>query len=142
MPVKIDPPLQLELKCSKRLIKLMIFIYTLALVAGVLNSLPALVKLALLTTIAIHGYFTVKQLNTQQYCLEHTETGWRLAIGNEFVDIEILPSTVISIVAIFLHVKIENNPKQTLVIFSDALAEDDYRCLIVRLKTTAFKDTY
>lgn len=136
MPVKTDPPLRLELKCSQRLIKLMIFIHALALLACVLNSLPVLVKFVLLVTIAVHGYVDGKRLTNRQYRIEQTENIWQLSEGNAFVGIQILPATVISSVAIFLQFKKEDGKTGALVIFSDALAEDDYRCLIVRLKTT------
>jgi hypothetical protein len=140
MSAKTDPPLRLELKCSTRLIRLMILIHALALVACVLNSLPVFVKFVLLVTIAVHGYIECKRLSTRQYRIEQTENTWQLGEDNAFVGIQILPSTVISIVAIFLQFKTEDNMKGTLVIFSDALAEDDYRCLIVRLKTTLSKE--
>ncbi len=140
MSTKTDPPLRLELKCSKHLIKLMIFIHALALVACVLNSLPVFVKLVLFMMIAVHGYIECKRLSSRQYRIEQTENTWQLGDCNAFVGIQILPSTVISIVAIFLQFKTEDNAKGALVIFSDALAEDDYRCLTVRLKTTLSKE--
>jgi toxin CptA len=130
-----QPPLKLELHCSKRLILLMAVVHGLALIASLINNLPIFFKCVLLIMIVSHFYYQRKQLTSKQCRIEHNETGWLLAENNGFEDIQILPSTVISIVAIFLHFKI-NNHKQTLLIVSDALSEDDYRCLIVRLKTT------
>jgi toxin CptA len=111
-------------------------IHGLALLASVLNSLPILLKFGLLIIVVGHFYFQLKTLKTTHHRIEHNETGWRLALDDSFEELEILPSTVISIFAIFLHFRADNKPKQTLVIVSDALAEEDYRCLIVRLKTT------
>lgn len=140
MSAKTNPPLRLELKCSQRLIKLMIFIHALALLACVLNNLPVLVKFVLFVAIAIHGYVECKRLSARRYRIEQTENAWQLGESNAFVGIQILPTTVISIVAIFLQFKKEDGKKVALVIFSDALAEDDYRCLIVRLKTTLTRE--
>ena len=46
----------------------------------------------------------------------------------------------------FLHFKYRSQAqsmkfahKKTLLVLSDALADEDYRCLIVKLKTTAIK---
>lgn len=140
MLTKTDAPLGLEIKHSNLLINIMIFIYASALLASVMNSLPIVAKVALISAIALYGYFEFKRLLTQQYCLEHSETGWRLATGNAFTEIEILPSTALSVVAIFLHFRTENQSKQSLLIFKDALSEDDYRQLIVRLKITVNSD--
>jgi len=133
---KYQSPLRLEIGDSKRLTILMGLIHALALLASVMNSLPIMLKCVLLITVSSHFYVQRKQLKTKHTIIEHNETGWKLAEGDSFEEIQILPSTVISIFAIFLHFKIDNNSKQTLVIVSDTLAEDDYRCLIVRLKTT------
>ena len=87
-------------------------------------------------TVSCHFYILHKQLKTKHYRIEHNEQGWTLAEDDKLEAIRILPSTVISIFAIFLHVKNDDKPKQALVITSDSLSDDDYRCLIVRLKTT------
>jgi toxin CptA len=130
-------PLLLTLNCSKRLTWFIKFIHVLALVAGVMNSLPVIIKGVLLLAIGSHFYFQLKKLKSQQYTIKHSETlGWELADGDDFAVIQILPSTVISIFAVFLQFEKENQSKQSLVILSDALAEDDYRRLIVTLKTT------
>lgn len=109
----------------------------LALAACVMNSLPIIIKCTLLIAVCASFYCQLKRLKSQQYTIKYTETlGWEVSEAGKFETVEILPSTVISIFAIFLHVKKDNKPKQMLLIFSDALAEDDYRCLIVKLKTS------
>ena len=137
MSLKKYPPLLFELTRSARLMKLMAVIHGLALVACVLNSLPVLIKCGVFVVVAIHFYVQIKQLNAQQCTIKHTEAAdWELSEGGEFVSVAVLPSTVISTIAIFLHVKTESKTRKNLVIVSDALAENDYRSLIVRLKTT------
>jgi predicted membrane protein len=137
MSFKKYSPLLLELNHSAYLLRLIAVIHALALVACVVNSLPFLIKGVMFVVIAIHYYFQAKQLNAKQYIIKHTETaGWELSTGGEFVAVAVLPSTVISTVAIFLHLKTESKARQNLVIASDALAENDYRRLIVHLKTT------
>jgi hypothetical protein len=137
MSFKKYSPLLLELKHSARLLRVMGFIYALALLACVMNSLPVLIKCVLFIVIGIHFYVQTKQLNAKQCTIKHTETaGWELSENGDFAAVAVLPSTVISTVAIFLHLKTEGNARRNLVIVSDSLADDDYRSLIVRLKTT------
>jgi hypothetical protein len=124
------PPLRLELQSSKRLVRMMLLIHSLALIASVFNNLPLLIKLTVFSTVLVHGYFVfMKPINAQQ-TIEHSETGWRV-LGME---VEILPTTVISTLAIFLHFKTDDNAKHSLVIFNDVLSKHDYRNLLVRLK--------
>lgn len=134
MSLKKSQPLRLVINESKRLNQLMVFIHSLALIASVMNSLPISLKGVLLITIGSHFY--IKYRIAKRYCIEYSETGWKIAEGEEFTTIEILLSTVISTVAIFLHFKTDSKPNNTLVIFNDALAEDDYRSLMAKLKTT------
>ncbi|MDP3008992.1 MAG: hypothetical protein Q8N30_07980 [Methylococcales bacterium] len=137
MSFKKYSPLLLELNHSIYLLRLMAVIHALALVACVLNSLPVLIKGAVFVAVVIHFYVQTKQLNAQQYTIKHTEAAaWELSEGGEFASVAVLPSTVISTIAIFLHLKTESKTRKNLVIVSDSLAADDYRSLIVRLKTT------
>ncbi len=136
MQKKHDPPLLLTVKPSQRLKRLLAVLHVLALASSFANILPLAIKLSLSTFICIHLYYIVNRLQNDRYKIKHTEAmGWEIANNHDFQAIEILPSTVISLFAIFLHFN-NNGKKQSLLIASDALAEEDYRCLIVRLKTT------
>ena len=134
MSLKKSQPLRLVINESKRLNQLMVFIHSLALIASMISSLPISLKGVLL--IAISGHFYIKCRTAKRYRIEYSETGWKIAEGEEFTTIEILPSTVVSTIAIFLHFKTDSKPNDTRVIFNDALAESDYRSLIAKLKTT------
>lgn len=140
MQTNYQPPLLLDVKYSEHLTRVMGFIHVLALAASVLNSLPVWVKCVLLIAISSHFYWQFKRLKNQPYSIKHTEAlGWELSAGGDFETVQVLPSTVTSIFAIFLHLKTANKSRYNLVIFSDALAEDDYRRLIVLLKTTHYE---
>ena len=129
----------MELKPSKRLKQLLVVTHVLALGSSIVNALPVAVKLALSTGICLHFGFTVKRLTSKTYNIKHTEEfGWEISDGNDFESIQILNSTVITVFAIFLHFN-KNAHKQSLLILNDALTEDDYRRLIVRLKTAGKK---
>lgn len=135
MSKKLDPSLLLELKPSKQLKRLLVVMHALALGSSIANALPVAVKLALLTGICMHLRFMIKRIKTGQYKIKHTEAlGWKISGGGDFESIQILNSTVITVFAIFLHFN-KNARKQSLLIANDALSEDDYRRLIVRLKT-------
>jgi toxin CptA len=139
LPKKHEAPLLLDLKQSRKLRQLLVVIHLLALGSSIANALPITVKLVLLIGICIHFWFIIKQLKTKHYKIKHTESsGWELADGNDFEAIEIINSTVITTFAIFLHFR-KNSKKQSLLIPNDALTEDDYRRLIVRLKTAGKK---
>ena len=147
MSDKYQTALLLTLKPSKRLKKMVIFVHTLALGASMANALAFAIKISLCALIGIHCWLTVRRLNTEHYTIKHTEAlGWEVSEGCDFASVEILKSTVITTVALFLHFKYDSQVqswkpghKKTLLVLNDALAEEDYRCLIVRLKTTAIK---
>jgi Membrane-bound toxin component of toxin-antitoxin system len=139
--------LLLALKPSRRLKKLVIFVHTVALAASMANALTLGIKLSLFALICINGWLTLRRVNADYYTIKYTEAlGWELSEGDGFVSIEILKSTVITTQALFLHFKHRSQEqswksvhKKTLLVLNDALAEEDYRCLIVKLKTTSIK---
>jgi hypothetical protein len=147
MPYGSESSLLLTIKPSKRLNKMVIFVHTLALAASMTNALALSSKVSLFALIGIHCWLTVRRLSAEHYTIKHTEAlGWERSEGSGFASIEILKSTVITTQALFLHFKHTTQAqswksahKKTLLIFNDALAEEDYRCLIVKLKTTAIK---
>lgn len=139
MPKKHEALLLADLKPSKRLKQLLIIIHVLALGSTLANALPVAAKLAILTGICLHFLFVINNLKGERYTIKHTEAlGWEIAGGNGFESIQLLNSTVITVFAIFLHFN-KNAHKQSVLIMNDALSEDDYRRLVVRLKTAEKK---
>jgi hypothetical protein len=147
MPKEYKAELLLALKPSQRLKKMVIFFHTLALGASMANTLAFTIKISLFALIGIYCWLTVRRLNTDHYTIKHTDAlGWELSEGRDFASIEILKSTVITTQTLFLHFKHHSQAqswksghKKTLLVLNNALAEEDYRCLIVKLKTTAIK---
>jgi hypothetical protein len=132
---KHEAPLLVELRPSRRLKRLLAVMHLLALASSIANALPVIVKLVLVIGIGLHFYLALTRLKSEQYAIRHSETsGWEIASGNNFKPVQILNSTVITLFAIFLHFD-KNAHKQSVLIVNDALSEDDYRRLIVRLKT-------
>jgi toxin CptA len=139
LPKKHETLLLAELKPSKRLKQLLIIIHVLTLASTLANALPVAVKLAILTGICLNFLFVINNLKGERYTIKHTEAlGWEIADGNGFESIQVLNSTVITVFAIFLHFN-KNAHKQSVLIMNDALSEDDYRRLVVRLKTAEKK---
>ncbi|MGZ8160053.1 MAG: protein YgfX [Methylobacter sp.] len=135
MSKKHEPSLSVELQPSRRLKQVLVTMHLLALASSIANALPVIVKLAMVIGIGLHHYFVLARLKSDQYVIKHSETsGWEIASDNDFKPIQILNSTVITLFAIFLHFN-KNAHKQSVLIVNDALNEDDYRRLIVRLKT-------
>ncbi len=147
MPYKFESNLLLTIKPSKRLKKMVFFVYTLALGASVANDLAFAIKTSLFALIGMYCWLTVRLINAEHYTIKHTEAfGWEVSKGGDFASVEILKSTVITTFVLFLHFKHgsqaqswKSSHKKTLLVLADALAEEDYRCLIVKLKTTAIK---
>jgi hypothetical protein len=147
MPHKSESSLLLTIKPSNRLKKMVIFAHTLALGASMANALAFAIKVNLFTVICLNCWLTVRRLNTEHNAIKYSEAlGWEVSKGCDFVAVKILKSTVITTFALFLHFKHSSQAqswlpvsKKTLLVLSDALTEEDYRCLIVKLKTTALK---
>ncbi len=139
MPKKPELPLFIEVKSSRRLQQWLVFFHGLALGASIANALPIGVKLALLCAICSHFFWLRRRLKNQQLIIKQSDAlGWEISDGTEFKAVEIVNSTVITVFALFLHVK-DSTRKQSLLIVNDALSDEDYRRLIVRLKTAAKK---
>ncbi len=135
MPKKQEAPLFVTFKPSQKSTQLLIVLHLLALGSSIANALPLVFKLVLLTGIFVHFWFILKGTEAMHYQLTHSEgSGWELTDDNDIEAIEILNSTVITTFAIFLHFK-KNAKRQSLLILNDMLTEDEYRRLIVRLKT-------
>ncbi len=126
-----------QFTASKWLICLLVVVYVLALIAAFLNALQLIIQLSLSVFILLHGWFTLKRLVHENWRLYYDdENAWQIIESNSIHSIEILPSTVISKMFIFLHYQM-NDQKFYRIIFNDALLPsiNDYRQLIVTLKT-------
>lgn len=99
--------LNLSLKPSIRLRKVMVFMHGLALVASLINAMALTFKMILFSVICIHCWISVKRLSLINYHIRYIEgLGWQLSEGQDFVSIEILNSTVITTKVLFLHFKL------------------------------------
>lgn len=139
--------LLITLGVSKRLKNCVFFIHALALAACLANALALTVKVGLCALIVMHCRLAVRRLNNENHTIRYSEAlGWELSGGHDFESIQILKSTVITTQVLFLHFKYSFQTQpwksfhiKTLLILNDALTDDDYRFLIVKLKTTAIK---
>jgi hypothetical protein len=135
--------LDLSIKPSMNLRKLIVFIHGLAFVASMINTMVFSIKICLCVLVSIHCWITLKRLSRLSH-IKYTEAlGWQLSEGQDFVPIDVLNSTVITTKALFLHFNHRSQgnftkpaSKKTLLVLNDALAEEDYRYLIVKLKMT------
>jgi len=150
---KHEPSLLLKLKPSLHLKRIIGVVHMLALCACISNSLSIALKCAIFAAIAIHFCWLVRRLHNTEQTIKYTEAlGWEISQGNNMETVNILPSTVITVFATFLHIKSQNKDsfrtifrginsanKKTILILSDSLDEGEYRCFIVKLTTTAIK---
>ena len=76
---------------------------------------------------------TFHKVTNEKLSIKHSEKlGWTISNAGDFEPVEILTSTVITTVFIFLQIQ----DKPSIIIANDALSEDDYRRFIVKLKIT------
>lgn len=131
---KTSPPFLTQLKPSKKLQHLCLTAHLLALGAGFSNTLPIVIKLAIAVIIGVNCKMQFKNLKRERRTLKYTETrGWEMSDGGDFETVQILKSTVITTFFIFLQIR--NKP--AFIIANDAINNDDYRQLIIKLKMTA-----
>jgi toxin CptA len=137
---------------SKCLTKCLITAHFLALFASFANALPILVQTLLVVILVLHGYWLLSS-SCPWHRFRYSEAlGWEMAGSDSFATVRILPSTVITTFALFLHVEIvdcnthikcssvfdaiRQKNRQALLLLPDSLDEDGYRSLVVKIKTT------
>jgi DNA topoisomerase VI subunit A len=89
--------------------------------------------------IPVLGWVYVYQRGQANIELRYTRTtGWQICLdGQNFLNITILKTTVVSKLAIFLHFHGKINPRyKAIMIANDSLSANDYRRLMVKLKIT------
>jgi len=108
--------------------------HALALGACLSSALPWPGKLLLGLALPIHLHFAVRKADRRHDTIRyHEAAGWN--INDEAV--RILPSTVVTPFAIWLHYQAPSARRQALLIVNDALPEPEFRRLLVKLKISA-----
>lgn len=137
---------------SGRLKWLLIVVHFLALCACFGNALPIAAQSVLAIALAAHCWWLAKRPLTWQTVGYSAASGWEMTRSDGVVAVRILPGTVVTAFALFLHVEIQANhahiisssvfyrlkPKNrpTLLLLPDSLKHDSYRNLVVKLKTS------
>ncbi|WP_332309797.1 protein YgfX [Methylosarcina fibrata] len=136
-------PLIAACRPSSMLKRTVMAAHGLALAACLANALPVLYKMMLSIAVAGHLYHALKRQNAGLLSLKYSDAGgWQIAHGDEFEPVAIMKSTVVTPVAVWLHV--QSRPKtgffarsdRAFLVPYDCLDEDGYRRLVVTLKTT------
>ena len=128
-----------KIASSRRCLQVGWVLHGLAVLACWLADIPVAVKWMGSLVIPLLGWVYVHQLRQAIIELRYTgATGWQICLdGEDFWDITILNSTVISNLAIFLHYHGNINPQfKAIMIANDSLSANDYRRLMVKLKIT------
>jgi toxin CptA len=129
--------LMLDLKPSKWLKRTLALLHVIALIASIVNSLIISVKLGLCIGVCAHYWRVISSQTKPHYQIRHSDrSGWQVSSKNGIDSVEILKSSIITIFFIILHIKSQYTDKLTILVVFDALSDDDYRRLIVQLKTT------
>jgi hypothetical protein len=123
---------------SPRLKQFIGIVHGLAIFAVLITDIATITRGCLLVLLILHASRMIIQLQKERYQVKYsTDFGWQLAENdNDFSSVTVLHSTVLIPMISFLHLKKLNGQQKMLLILPDMLANDVYRQLIVRLKTT------
>ncbi|NOS87248.1 MAG: hypothetical protein HOP34_01680 [Methylococcaceae bacterium] len=147
MPYHYDPAFVTTVRPSKHLCRWLIAMHTLALLACWANAWPGGLKLLASVAVCASAAWTVRQTKAHTFTLKHSNAlAWQIQDDSGWHSIDILQSTVITRFAVFLHYQYKDKNRvlgfarvHTHLILSDALPEDAYRQLLVKVNTTAIK---
>jgi hypothetical protein len=130
----IIQPAQFSVGSSLHLKYALLAGHGLALSACLISALTWPGKLLLSLALPVHLYFAVRNVDRQQVTIRYLEgSGWN--INGE--PVLMLPSTVVTPFAVWLHFKPELARKNALLIVKDAMPDPEFRQLIVKLKISA-----
>lgn len=142
MSAKSEAPLWIEVKQSRYLLILIILTHSLAILSVLMLSLFFGLKLLFISLIFGSLYFQLYRYKQEFYLfiLKHSaEFSWQLLDKADFVEAQILGSSVISEWLIILHVQIDKK-RRSLLVFQDAVPAEIYRQLRVTLKITSLTE--
>ncbi len=136
MSAKSEAPLLIEVKQSRYLLILIILTHSLAILSVLMLSLFFGLKLLFISLIFGSLYFQLYRYKQEFYLfiLKHTtQFSWQLLDKADFVEVQVLGSSVVSEWLIVLHVLIDKK-RRSLLVFQDAVPAEIYRQLRVTLK--------
>ena len=142
MSAKSEVPIWVEVKQSRYLLILIILTHSLAILSVLMLSLFFGLKLLFISLIFGSLYFQLYRYKQEFYLfvLKHTtQFSWQLLDKADFVEVQILGSSVISEWLIILHVQIDKK-RRSLLVFQDAVPAEIYRQLRVSLKITSLTE--
>ncbi len=131
---------QIEVRSSIIQIYFIYIIHALAVFSCLVAVVPMVIKIVLPVGVLLHLMFTLHQKAklTGSKLQYSSSQAWQLSmVGNNFDPIEILSSTVITPLAIFLHFKKQSGKKQSMLIFKDAISSEAFRKLTVELRVNS-----
>lgn len=120
-------------------------IHLIAAVACIYNALAITIQISLLMMVVIHFYDLTKRLNITSAKIKYSEmAGWEISETDaQFASVQILTTTVTTTFAVILHYQddsvLSRKTIKTLLVMPDALPKNDFRRLLVSLKTTRNK---
>lgn len=127
-------PARFSVGPSRRLQYALLAVHGLAMFACLISALPWPGKLLLTLALPVHFYFAARNADFRQAAIGYLESaGW--VIDDE--PVAILPSSVLTPFAIWLHYQPHSARKKALLIVKDAMPDAEFRLLTVKLKISA-----
>jgi len=137
---KLEVSQLFRIKQSNSLLYLLLINHALATIACFSNDLAIDYQLVAFFIVIISARFYWQDYHKfQSYDIRYNEAfGWQLAKSeNNYQNITILPTTVLTARFIVLHFRFQEGRKQAVLIVNDALEKQNYRHLLVELKVSS-----
>lgn len=124
---------------SIRLAHIVYALHLLALAAILICTLFIGIKIAIFFLCCLNVCYFIKSSKEANYTLKYTKSiGWEILERDNFVPIRIENSTVVSRFAVFLHFRQQNSSEKAIIILNDSIDADNFRRLMVNLKTSTY----
>jgi hypothetical protein len=143
LSTKYATSLRLELKPSRLYSRLIVIAHLLALAACLFNALPLALRSLGFAAVMLNLFHALQQNRRVCRLIEFHYSdagGWNLCSDGKSLAISLSASTISTSWIVLLHYRIEGRRGlQTLPIFCDAVAAEDYRQLKVALRVAALR---
>lgn len=136
MSKKLEPPLWIDVKQSHILLTFIIVGHILVIINCLLVPISLALKVLFLMVTACSLYFYLQRYFRGYYSLSlrYTEGfGWELEGHEDFINMRVLRSTVLTSFIIILHVEIDHRLR-SILICKDAVTSEEFRQAFVALK--------
>jgi len=127
-------PLLLDIQSSRQLFLLLIIISSLVIVSLLLASFAFYFKVLFLLLFSFFSFLSCRNINNERRIIWNENNEWEIIEAGVSQNANLLPTSFISQWLSIFNFKLHDNKKKTVLVFADAVHEESFRKLRVRLK--------